>query len=43
VEEFHNNIPGSMLTIVCEVSDRAGILSSATPRRRRGVSSRAPP
>ena len=27
VEEFHNNIPGSMLTIVCEVSDRAGILS----------------
>jgi chorismate mutase len=27
VEEFHNNLPGSMLTIVCEVSDRAGILS----------------
>ena len=27
VEEFHNNLPGSMLTIVCEVSDRAGVLS----------------
>ena len=27
VEEFHNDLPGSMLTIVCEVSDRAGILS----------------
>ena len=27
VEEFHKNLPGSMLTIVCDVSDRAGILS----------------
>ena len=27
VHEFHDNLPGSMLTIVCEVSDRAGCLS----------------
>lgn len=27
VEEFHNNLHSSMLTIVCEISDRAGILS----------------
>ena len=27
VHEFHDKLPGSMLTIVCEVSDRAGCLS----------------